>query len=77
VRDEAISVELVTLQQAQEGGRGKGVDQPGRDGDVFDPKLLKVQGSRLAMYADVGDVAAGSNQLCGEFEGGRNAQLQW
>ena len=52
---------------------GVRVDQARRDGDVADPELLEVQGRRLAVHADVGDVTAGSGEPDGQLEGRRHA----
>jgi hypothetical protein len=60
VGHEALGVDLVALGQLEERGGGVGVDEAGGDGDVADPKVLEVQGDRLAVDPDVGDVAAGA-----------------
>src|ERR1700682_2592216 len=66
-------VEPAALDQGQQLWDGAGVDQPGSDGDVLDPELLQVKGSRLAVNAHVGEGPSGSDQLCGELEGGRDS----
>ena len=68
VRRERSRVELVTREELQEGWRRERVDESGRDSDVFDPEGLEVQSGRLAVYADVGDVAAGASKRNGELE---------
>jgi Ammonium Transporter Family len=58
----------LALGQFQQGRRWVGVDQAGGDGDVADAELLEVQRRRLAVHADVGDVAAGPDEPGGQLE---------
>ena len=66
--DEAVGLDLMTLGEPQEGRRGVGVDEPGRDGDVADPQLLEVQGHGFAVHTDVRDVTARTSQLSRQLE---------
>ena len=62
----AAGVELARLQHRQQHRRRARVHQTGRDRDVLDPQLLEVQRRRLAVHADVGDAAAGTDQRDGQ-----------
>src|SRR5450759_3656832 len=66
-------VEPAALNQRQELRDGARVHQPGRDGDVLDPELLRVKGRGLSMHDDVGEVPAGANHLRVELDGGRDS----
>ena len=71
VRRERARVELVAGEQLEERRRRERVDEAGRDRHVLDPERLEVQRRRLAVHADVGDVAAGAGERDGELERGR------
>src|SRR5438045_8256698 len=68
--DELGRVDLVRGRQLQQVRRGVRVDQPGGDRHVLDPQLLEMECGRLAVYADVGDVATGPNQAGRQLERG-------
>ena len=53
----------LSADQAQQLGDAEGVDEPGRDRDVAGPELLEMQRGGVAVYADVGYVPAGTDQL--------------
>ena len=72
VGDQGGDVQLSGGEQPQQCRGGSGVDQAGGDGEVADPECFQVQGRGFAVYADVGDVAAGPDQLGAQFERGRD-----
>src|SRR4051794_28061886 len=73
VSDELAGVELSGPQQLEQRRRRPGVDKTRGDGDVADPELLQVEGGRLAVDADIGDVAARSNDPGAHPEAVRDA----
>ncbi len=66
---EQACVDLVVLDQAQQGGRRIGVDQTRCDRYITDPQILEMQSHRLAMHADIGDISTGTDQAGGQLEG--------
>src|ERR1700686_2122007 len=73
IRGQYGGVEPAALDQGQQLWDGARVHQPGGDGDILDPELLQVKGRRLAVHAHVGERPAGSYQLCGQLERGRDS----
>src|SRR5437867_7282039 len=66
-------VEAPLGDQLQKPWRRMGIDQPGRDGDVLDPKRLEMQGRGMTMDPDVGYAASRPHQLRAQFERLRNS----
>ncbi|MPL80469.1 hypothetical protein SDC9_26369 [bioreactor metagenome] len=73
VGDQLRRIDAGVAERLQQHRRGVGVHQPHRDVDVLDPELFDMQLDRLAVHADVGDVAAGRDDLLAGVEGRRHA----
>lgn len=68
MRDQLAGLDATGGEQLQQHGRGDGVDQAGGQRDIVHPQLLDLQGAGLAVHADVGDGAAGSDQVLGHLQ---------
>ena len=73
VGDDLGGVELSGGDHREQGRRGVRVDEARGDRDVLDPQRFQVQGGRLAVHADVGDVSTGPHELRAQLECLRNA----
>lgn len=69
VRDQLLGLDAAGGEQFQQHRGGDGVDEPGGQGDVVAPQLLDLQAAALAVDADVGDGAAGGDEVLGHLEG--------
>ena len=61
-------VEAPLGDQLQKPWRRMGIDQPGRDGDVLDPKRLEMQGCWMTMDPDIGHAASRPYKLRAQLE---------
>jgi len=73
MRDELLRPEPAGHDGLEQQRRGHRVNEPRRDGDVMRPEFFEAQSHARAMHADVGDVAAGTDDFLAEAERGRNA----
>jgi hypothetical protein len=75
VRHELFWIELAAHDRLKQQRRGHRVHEPRGDGDVLRPKFFEVQRHARAMYADVGDVAADTDDILAEPERGTKASV--
>src|SRR5437899_6880509 len=73
VGTEWLWVEPPLGHQLQKSRRRMGIDQPGRDGDVLDPKRLEMQGCWMTMDPDIGHAASRPYKLRAQLERLRNS----